>query len=169
MARTRLTVDVARHAASWRTLPGVTARVRQAAKAAVAGAGVVLAPAAELAVALSDDSQVRAANRAHRATDKATNVLSFPAVAPAKLASAPFLGDIILAYETVRDESTEAGKPIMDHVTHLTVHGVLHLLGYDHLAPDEAATMETLETAILASLGVADPYAGTDPLEEPAV
>jgi probable rRNA maturation factor len=165
MADTRITVDVVRHAPQWRVLRGVTARIRQAARAAIAGAGVRLAPEAELAVALSDDERVRAANRLHRASDKPTNVLSFPAVAPQRLVSAPFLGDIIFAYETVSSESAEAGKPIMDHVTHLTVHGVLHLLGYDHTEAGEARRMEMLETTILASLGVPDPYAGSEPVE----
>jgi probable rRNA maturation factor len=169
MARTKITIDVARHAVAWRSLPGVTAQVRRAAKAAVSSAGAALADEVEIAVALADDARVREVNRAHRAKDKPTNVLSFPAVAPAKLASALFLGDIILAYETVHNESLEAGKPIMDHVTHLTVHGVLHLLGFDHLTADDASRMETLETAILGKLGVPDPYAGSDPVEEPAL
>jgi probable rRNA maturation factor len=168
MAATRITIDVVRHAPQWRSLPGIAARVRRAARAAVAAAGVRLAPETELAVALSDDARVREANRLHRAFDKPTNVLSFPAAAPQRLASTPFLGDIILAYETVSSESAEAGKPIMDHVTHLTVHGVLHLLGYDHIEADEARRMEMLETTILAGLGVPDPYAGSEPMEGPA-
>lgn len=72
------------------------------------------------------------------------------------------LGDVILAFETVRREATEQGKPLADHFTHLVIHGVLHLLGYDHIEDDEAEAMERLETRILAGVGIADPYAWHD-------
>jgi probable rRNA maturation factor len=78
---------------------------------------------------------------------------------------APYLGDVILAWETVASEAEQEGKPPSDHLLHLVVHGVLHLIGYDHMTESDARRMESLETAILASLGVADPYAELPPLE----
>ena len=99
-----------------------------------------------------------------RGIDRPTNVLAFPGWDPdAPLpAEAPLLlGDVVLARETVAREAKEQGKTVTDHLGHLVVHGVLHLLGYDHAIDAEAAVMETLETAILAELGVADPYRGT--------
>ncbi|HZW46105.1 MAG TPA: rRNA maturation RNase YbeY, partial [Microvirga sp.] len=92
-------------------------------------------------------------NRDYRGVDKPTNVLSFPQ------ASGPLLGDIVLAYETVRDEAALAGKPFRAHMGHLIVHGFLHLLGFDHEAEGEAEEMEALERAALGRIGIADPYA----------
>jgi probable rRNA maturation factor len=85
--------------------------------------------------------------------------LSFPAVPPAEIAAAPLLGDIILARETIAAEATEAGRRFQDHLSHLVVHGLLHVFGYDHENEADAQIMETLETRILAELGIADPYA----------
>jgi probable rRNA maturation factor len=138
---------------------------RKAAKATVAQAGIAVMDGAQIAVCLADDAAVRVANRQWRAKDRPTNVLSFPAAQPAALAKAPFLGDVILAYETVASEAEGDGKPVADHLTHLVVHGVLHLLGHDHMTAAEAEIMERLEITILASLGVTDPYAGSTPLE----
>jgi probable rRNA maturation factor len=97
-------------------------------------------------------------NRDWRGIDKSTNVLSFPQIEPFAPVSG-LLGDIILARETLEREAAEQGVSVEDHFTHLVVHGFLHLLGYDHMDDDEALAMEGLETQILASLGVADPYA----------
>lgn len=163
MAQTRVVVDVARHAAAWRTLPGVTALVRKAAVAAVRGSGRDMPAAVEIAIALADDAQVRDANRDWRQSDKPTNVLSFPANAPYTVGEASFLGDVILAHETIMKEAQELSRPVLDHVTHLVVHGTLHLLGFDHLETAEAEAMEALETRLLAGLGVPDPYAGSTP------
>lgn len=114
--------------------------------------------AVELCVVLADDAVVRALNRDHRGKDSPTNVLSFPpGFAPP--AGARPLGDVILALETVRREAEEQGKAAVDHLRHLVVHGVLHLSGYDHMTEAEAEEMEDLERAVLAGLGVADPYA----------
>lgn len=114
---------------------------------------------AELAVVLADDAMVRDLNRRFRGKDAPTNVLSFPAADPA-IADGP-LGDVILARETCRREAAEQGKPLDHHLAHLVVHGVLHLVGYDHEADDEAERMEAAERAILRGLGVPDPYADT--------
>ncbi len=129
-----------------------------------AAAGIVLAAPVELSVVLVGDREQRRLNREWRGVDRATNVLAFPAwqsdcrTPP----GAPvLLGDITLAAETVAREAAEQQKPPADHLCHLVVHGVLHLLGYDHLTDAEAAVMERLERAVLAQLGVADPYRGT--------
>ncbi|MQT12694.1 rRNA maturation RNase YbeY [Rhizobiales bacterium Sp-1] len=114
--------------------------------------------ASELTVAFADDARVRELNRDFRAKDKPTNVLSFPA--PAMPGEGPvFLGDVVLARETVAREAEIDGKPLDHHIRHLVVHGFLHLLGYDHEDDEEAEVMEGLETRILAHLGIADPYA----------
>ena len=121
---------------------------------------------AEVGVVLADDAAVRRLNADHRGEDHATNVLSFPTFeqvledAPGHLPPGPVpLGDVVLALETVRAEAAAAGKPLLDHVSHLLVHGCLHLLGYDHQTAEDAAGMERLERAILEQLGVPDPYA----------
>lgn len=122
--------------------------------------------AAEISILLTDDATVRRLNAAHRGKDRATNVLSFPTFdrvlesAPRHLPPGPIpLGDIVLALETVRAEAAAAGKPLSNHVSHLVVHGCLHLLGFDHQNTEDAAHMEDLERTILAQLGIADPYA----------
>jgi probable rRNA maturation factor len=107
---------------------------------------------------LTDDAQQRVLNRTWRQIDKSTNVLSFPQLEP----SAPvmgLIGDISLAQETLVRESEAQGVGFVEHFTHLTVHGFLHLLGYDHVEETQAFQMESLETRILAVLGIADPYA----------
>ncbi len=123
----------------------------------------------EVSVALTDDAALQALNKAWRGKDRPTNVLSFPAempdLPPGALQATP-LGDIALAAETVQREAREQDKSFDDHLTHLTVHGLLHLLGYDHETTDDAAEMEALEIEILARLGVADPY--RDAQTEPA-
>jgi probable rRNA maturation factor len=159
------TIDIQRHSSLWRTHRGVTALVRKAARVALKHSGVATLPDASLAIALADDAMVRAANRDWRAMDKPTNVLSFPAVPHERIGGAPFLGDVIVAYETVAAEADAENKPFADHLAHLVVHGVLHLLGYDHGTAAEAELMETRERAILARLGVPDPYRGSEPME----
>lgn len=113
--------------------------------------------ASEIAILLSDDAHLRRLNREHRGKDKPTNVLSFPA--PPKSAH---LGDIAIAHGTARREANAAGKPLLHHLLHLTVHGVLHLLGYDHEEPAEAERMESLEADILADLKIPNPYLARD-------
>jgi len=114
--------------------------------------------AAELAIVLTDDAEQHELNRQWRGKDSSTNVLSFPQIEP----FAPvigILGDITMARETLEREAREQGTSFPDHFTHLVVHGFLHILGYDHLSDAEALQMEGLETQILASLGIDDPYA----------
>ena len=121
---------------------------------------------AEIAVMLTDDAGIRTLNGNWRGIDKPTNVLSFPALQPTGPRGdddAPrMLGDIAIAYETTRREADEEQKPFDHHLSHLTVHGFLHLIGYDHETDTDAEEMEALEQAILARLGIPDPYAERD-------
>ena len=144
----RTAVDVVVLDAAWtRVLPGVERLVRKAARAATANRK------RSLTVALADDKRVRALNARDRRKDKPTNVLSYPSGARA------FLGDIVLARQTVWREAKSQGKTPADHLSHLVVHGTLHLLGYDHETSEaDAERMEALERRILAKLGIADPY-----------
>jgi probable rRNA maturation factor len=118
---------------------------------------------AEVSLLLCDDARIRALNASYRQQDRATNVLSFPALEldPARLPAAPppLLGDIVLAAETIAAEAARDGNRPADHLRHLVVHGCLHLLGHDHQDDAGAARMEGLESGILHALGVADPYA----------
>lgn len=114
-----------------------------------------------IGIRLTDDAEQRRLNRAYRGRDAPTNVLSFALGAPddpVAPASPILLGDIVLAFETVRREAEEQGKPLADHLRHLVVHGVLHLLGFDHESELEAAAMEAREVEILERMGVPDPY-----------
>ncbi len=117
----------------------------------------------EMALVLADDARVRELNRDYRGQDKPTNVLSFASLddedAPQPEDGPILLGDVIVAYETTVAEAAAEGKTLTNHLSHLVVHGVLHLLGYDHMEDGEAEEMEELETAILAGLGIPDPYA----------
>jgi probable rRNA maturation factor len=113
---------------------------------------------AELSIRIVGAREGRALNRQYRDKDYATNVLSFPVELPRGVAS-PLLGDMVICAPVVAREAREQGKSARDHYAHLTVHGVLHLLGFDHQNERDATRMETLETRILATLGIADPYA----------
>jgi len=121
----------------------------------------------ELAVMLTDDAGIRTLNLNWRGIDKPTNVLSFPALQPTGPGApedAPrMLGDIAIAYQTTRGEADDEQKPFDHHLSHLAVHGFLHLIGYDHEKDDDAEAMESLETEILAQLGIPDPYTDRDP------
>ena len=128
-----------------------------------AAAALALEPKARggASLLLADDLTLADLNRRFRGKDGPTNVLSFPAgEVPAIEAAPPFLGDIAMAFETCAREAEQGGLAFRDHAAHLIVHGLLHLAGHDHERDDEAERMEGLETRILASLGVADPYAG---------
>ncbi len=139
--------------------PSVQELTRQALSAAAAEVAFEDSRA-EVSVLFADDAAVHRLNRDWRGRDSATNVLSFPADDEAPEADMPrLLGDIVLAGETVLREAREQGKRAEDHVRHLLAHGFLHLLGYDHEDDDEAVRMEAHETAALARLGIADPYA----------
>lgn len=113
---------------------------------------------AELSIRIVGTDEGRALNRDYRGKDYATNVLSFPAELPPGV-MLPLIGDLAICAPVVRCEAAEQGKAARDHWAHLTIHGVLHLLGHDHIEDGEAEAMEALETRILADLGIANPYA----------
>ncbi len=135
-------------------LPDAVAVVERAATAALG------AIEGDVVVLLTDDAAVHELNARFRDRDQSTNVLSFPAASSA----APHLGDLVLASGVCAAEATAQGKSLADHLTHLTIHGVLHLLGRDHVDEAEAEAMEAEERTLLASLGVADPYRPHDPV-----
>ncbi|MBW8903818.1 MAG: rRNA maturation RNase YbeY [Bradyrhizobium sp.] len=125
---------------------------------------------AELAVMLTDDTGIQTLNNNWRGIDKPTNVLSFPALQPTGDSRADddasrMLGDIAIAYETTRREADDEQKPFDHHLSHLAIHGFLHLIGYDHEKDQDAETMEALETEILMRLGIPDPYADRDRMD----
>ena len=146
----------------WQTEPDAEAVIHRAIEAAAEFAEADVGEA-ELAIMLTDDSGIRTLNNNWRGIDKPTNVLSFPALPPTG-GSGPddaprMLGDIAIAYQTTRKEADDEHKPFDHHLSHLAVHGFLHLIGYDHENDDDAEAMEGLETEILAQLGIPDPYA----------
>jgi probable rRNA maturation factor len=167
-------LSVETHAATpWPDALDWEVRAAEAVAAALAitpfAALVDAAPLVEVAVRLTDDTEVRALNHDFRGKDKPTNVLSFPQVQADLLESLAnsddgeiLLGDIVLARETCAREAEEKGVSLADHATHLIVHGALHLVGYDHMDDVAAAAMEALEVKALASLGIANPYADQD-------
>jgi probable rRNA maturation factor len=149
----------------WQTEPDAEAVIHRAIDAAAEIADADVGEA-ELAVMLTDDTGIRTLNNNWRGIDKPTNVLSFPALQPTAGAPADaprMLGDIAIAYETTRKEADDEEKPFDHHLSHLAVHGFLHLIGYDHEKDDDAEAMEGLEREILAQLGIPDPYADRDP------
>jgi probable rRNA maturation factor len=161
-------IDVMVASVLWKSQHDAKALVQRAIATA---ASAVSTAGCEVAIVLTDDSTIRTLNRNWRQKNAATNVLSFPVrenlprplpraeKRRAKIAHVPrLLGDIVIAYETTEREARAERKPFAHHLTHLAVHGFLHLVGYDHVADEEAEAMEGLETAILARLGVPDPY-----------
>jgi probable rRNA maturation factor len=152
-------IEILVESARWSGRRGVQPLLRRAIAGASAALPVKAARStsgAELAIVLTNDSAIRKLNRTWRGKNEPTNVLSFPADqhgGPHRL-----LGDVVIAYETLAREARAERKPFDHHLAHLAVHGFLHLCGYDHESDRQAATMERLETAILARLGVPDPY-----------
>jgi probable rRNA maturation factor len=146
-------IEIVMRAKGWRAAePKVVTLVRRAARATLAHEA---RNAGEVTVLLADDAELKDLNARFRGKDSPTNVLSFPSSAPEGGES---LGDIALALGVCVREAAEQGKPLAHHLQHLTTHGVLHLLGYDHESDAEAAIMEAKERDILAGLGVPDPY-----------
>ncbi len=137
--------------------------VREAIFAVAEDQGFAVDLDTEVSVTLTDDAEVREVNKEWRGKDKPTNVLSFPmAELEPGDAPGPLLGDLVLAAETCGREAAEEGKTPSDHVRHLIVHGMLHLLGFDHETDEDAEDMESTEIRILAGLGIADPYAESE-------
>ena len=155
-----LAVEVVRHAEIWDRIAVSDEALARAARAAFAAASPAGQEVCEATIVLTDDAEMRALNRAWRGKDSATNVLSFPAGdGPGAIAGEPRpLGDVVLAAETVLAEAADRNIPASGHAAHLAVHGMLHLLGFDHERDEEAEAMEALETQVLDGLGIADPY-----------
>jgi probable rRNA maturation factor len=173
--RREVTIDIAEHSGDWRSLGDAAPICRGAALAALDAVAATLGDL-ELSIVLGDDALLRQLNQRWRGKDSPTNVLSFPAQDFAAALPTPpagatlLLGDVVLAYGAIAREATEQGKTLADHLAHLVVHGVLHLVGFDHEATAEAERMERLERAVLAGIGIADPYRecggdGDDPAE----
>ncbi|MCS6890877.1 MAG: rRNA maturation RNase YbeY [Rhodovarius sp.] len=142
-----VTIEVVTECRRWRQLlPRIERLVRRAAASACRVAGRPV----QASVLLADDRRLRLLNHAHRGRAKPTNVLSFPA--------AEGVGDVALALGTIRREAAAAGKPLAAHAAHLVVHGLLHLLGHDHLSAGEARRMERAETRALRAIGLPDPW-----------
>ncbi|KPP89560.1 MAG: putative rRNA maturation factor YbeY [Rhodobacteraceae bacterium HLUCCA08] len=161
-----MSIDVLIEAESWSALD-LAALAERAEAATLERLG--LEPAAfEIALLACDDARIAALNADFRGKPQPTNVLSWPSEDRGAAGTGemplppdpadPELGDIAIAWETCAREAAEAGKPLADHVTHLTVHGILHLLGFDHERDADAALMEGLEVEILGKLGLSDPY-----------
>lgn len=151
-------IDITYQCPRWQSLQGdLAGAVHAAAEAALAGPDGAAETEYELSIVLADDAFVQQLNRQYRNIDQPTNVLSFSADEEDE-PGIRLLGDVVLAYDTVLQEAQEMGKPVLHHLSHLVVHGILHLLGFDHAAEPEAQQMEAREIAILARLGIADPY-----------
>ena len=153
-----LKIDVLVDSENWKNAAAAKVLVRRAVKQA---ATTLSTKTSELAIVLTDDAAMRKLNRNWRGIDAPTNVLSFATKTPSDQLDEQHgrhLGDIVLAYETVKREARREGKPFDHHLAHLAVHGFLHLLGYDHASSAQARRMETIERAVLRDLAVPDPY-----------
>lgn len=157
-----IAIDVNVEAGEWAGEDALLALARQSVDATTARLGLREAQS-ELSIVFTDDASMQRLNAEWRGKDKPTNVLSFPAFAlePGD-PPGPMLGDIVIAYQTVAREAALEDKAFDDHLRHLVVHGFLHLLGYDHENDMDADEMETAERAILADMGVSDPYSVHD-------
>lgn len=155
-----VTLDILLEAGAWAPEEVLERLADRAVSATLATAGAVARTPVELSLVFTDDAHVRELNARWRGKDRPTNVLSFPAF-PARPGGPlpPLLGDVVLAWETVSREAELEGKPLEHHITHLIVHGLLHLLGHDHEVEAEAEMMESLERASLQRLAIPDPYA----------
>lgn len=160
-SRTPRSVEVALavDAVGWdRRISSLHPLLLRVAEAAIDHAGAAL-PAVEISILLTDDTRMRALNRDYRGLDRPTNVLSFAGEAHTPHnGAARLIGDVAVALETTEHEARVQGKSLADHLCHLVVHGILHLLGYDHLHDADALVMETAERGILARLRILDPY-----------
>lgn len=168
MKRKKLNLELEIKSVFWARVPGLKRRLDRAAEEIprhLPESLAFIAQKAELVVLLTTDWRVQALNRDYRGLDRPTNVLSFPSFEGeelemvGKMEDSPHIGDIALAYRYSAAEARREKKILLDHVTHLVIHGILHLLGYDHESASEADVMERLEIDIMAALGLPNPYA----------
>lgn len=152
-------IDIAVLDDRWQGVPDLYRLAEDAALNAIAHGGVGSGPA-ELSLVFSTDERVRELNADYRGKSTATNVLSFPADQPGEQSPGQdrLLGDVVVAFETISEEAEAQGKTFENHLCHLIVHGILHLLGYDHEVDSSADKMEALEIAALAHMNVPNPY-----------
>jgi probable rRNA maturation factor len=152
-------IDIQVASLLWKAQP----LAEQTVRAAIAAAAAALSTAdGEVSILLTDDKAIRALNRDWRGIDKPTNVLSFPAPDATPGATPKMLGDIVMAYETLAQECDDEGRVFLHHLAHLTVHGFLHLIGYDHQTDAQADEMEGLESKIMTRMNLPDPYLARD-------
>jgi probable rRNA maturation factor len=143
----------------WEAEPAAEQTVRDA----IAAAAATLSTADnEVSILLTDDKAIRLLNREWRGIDKPTNVLSFPAATTKASVRLPLFGDIVIAYETLKRECDDEGRIFLHHLAHLTVHGFLHLIGYDHQVEAQAEKMEGLESKIMMRMQMPDPHLARD-------
>jgi probable rRNA maturation factor len=150
-----ISIDLRIEDERWGALGDIEALSARALEAAAKRTG----EAGEVAVLLTNDAEMRALNKQWRDIDKATDVLSFPSDGPEFPGEPRHLGDIAIGHETAMQDAETMNRPFAGHFSHLLIHGFLHLVGYDHIEPEDAAVMEPLEAEILAKLGLPDPYA----------
>jgi probable rRNA maturation factor len=154
-----VTIDLSIDGGDWPPEGELAAIAARAVEATLEELGLAVPVSSELSLLFTDDARIADINARWRGKNKPTNVLSFPAsAAPTEGALPPMLGDIVLASQTIAGEAALDGKPFDHHLMHLIVHGLLHLLGHDHEAEDEAEAMEALERRVLARLAIPDPY-----------
>ncbi len=153
-------IDISIEFEAWSKIAGLEKLVRTAAFAAVSDCEEKFINQAELSILLTSDDAMRQLNSTYRGQDKPTNVLSFPGETETQSQSRSFLlGDVVLSYQTVVTEAQQQRISLENHISHLIVHGVLHLLGHDHENDKDAHNMEHLEINILKGIGVENPYA----------
>lgn len=152
-------IDIEIRSPRWDKQPLAEKAVRDAILTAVSALST---GGGEVSIVLTDDSTIRTLNRDWRGIDSATNVLSFPASGPGRGQEGGLLGDIVIAYETLERECDEEKRDLLHHLSHLTVHGFLHLIGYDHQDDAQAEEMERLESEIMTRLNMPDPYLARD-------
>ncbi|MEM8700474.1 MAG: rRNA maturation RNase YbeY [Pseudomonadota bacterium] len=153
-------IDLTLQAGDWPDEADLLHLAETAIRASLSAGGLQVMDNSEVSLLFTDDASIRKLNGEWRDKDKPTNVLSFPGSDPVNGSYGPLLGDIVFGFETVAAEARDMGVDFSDHLSHLTVHGLLHLFDYDHQTDKEAELMEGLEKTILASLGIDDPYAG---------
>lgn len=154
-------IDLAVEAGGWPARDDLETLVARAMRAAFKVARLEVVGNSEVSLLFTDDAAIKNLNARWRDKDRPTNVLSFPGSDPQGNTYGPLLGDIVFGFETVSREAREMGVEFSDHLSHLTIHGLLHLFDYDHQENDEAELMENVEKAILASIDIDDPYSGS--------